>query len=591
MSRTSFQPETLQQYALLADGERGALIGPRGDIAFLCAPRWHDDAIFAGLLGGRGGYAVTPKDPRYTWGGSYEQGSLIWRSRWVTTHSVIECREALAFPGQRDRLTLLRRIEPIMGDAHVDVLLEVRAEWGSRPMTVRRSASGVWEGRSGDLSFRWSGLPEHARLEDGVLSLDLVVDNGGRRDLVLEIGRCLPDDLPDAGGAWQATADAWRAAQPDLSRSVAPGDSAHSYAVLRGLTSADGGMVAAATTSLPERADRGNNYDYRYAWIRDQAYAGQAAALVGADELLDRSVRFVTERVLEDGDKLVPAYTVDGARVPDERQLRLLGYPGAPVRLGNHVNGQFQLDSLGEALLMLTAADERHGLDHKALGATESLVKTIARRWDEPDAGIWELGDRHWAHSRLMCVAGLRAAATRRGGDTGQEWERLAGTIMASVDDDCVHPDGRWQRAPDDRRVDAALVLAGVRGAVAPDDPRQTRTLDAVLGELADDGHVYRFRHDPGEPLHVMEGAFVLSGFHVALALLDAGDQTSALRWFERNRGVPGPPGLFAEEFDVVQRQLRGNLPQAFVHALVLETAHRLADAGLSDRGFIEEDR
>jgi GH15 family glucan-1,4-alpha-glucosidase len=112
-----------------------------------------------------------------------------------------------------------------------------------------------------------------------------------------------------------------------------------------------------------------------------------------------------------------------------------------------------------------------------------------------------------------------------------------------------------------------------------------------VLDDLADDGFVYRFRQDPREPLHVAEGAFVLSGFHVALALLDAGHRTTALRWFERNRGTPGPPGLFAEEFDVVQRQLRGNLPQAFVHALLLETAHRLAEADLGDRGFIEEDK
>ena len=105
-------PQTLRQYALLADGERGALIGPRGDIGFLCAPRWHDDAVFSGLLGGRGAYAVTLRDERFTWGGHYEQGSLVWRSRWVTRDAVVECREALAFPGERDRVVLLRRVEP-----------------------------------------------------------------------------------------------------------------------------------------------------------------------------------------------------------------------------------------------------------------------------------------------------------------------------------------------------------------------------------------------------------------------------------------------------------------------------------------------
>jgi alpha,alpha-trehalase len=591
MART-FEPVTLRQYALLADGERGALIGPHGDIAFLCAPRWHDDAVFSGLLGGAGGYAVTPKQSRYTWGGHYEQGSLVWRSRWVTTHSVLECREALAFPGERDRLVLLRRLEPELGVGHADVMLDVRAGFGSRPMAVRRSADGVWEGRSGDVAFRWSGVPAHARLQDGVLVLDLVVPEGEHHDLVLEIGTGpLPRELPDPDRCWRETCDAWQSARPDLSGSVAPGESEHCYAVLRGLTSADGGMVAAATTSLPEHADRDRNYDYRYAWLRDQAYAGQAAAAVGADDLLGSAVRFVTDRVLSDGDQLRPAYTVDGGLVPDESRLRLPGYPGGPVKIGNHVNSQFQLDSLGEGLLLLSAADARHGLDGDSMRAVESLVTAIGHRWGEPDAGIWELEDRHWAHSRLMCVAGLRAAAARRGGDAGRQWMQLAQTILTSVDRDCVQSDGRWRRAPDDPRVDTSLVLAGVRGAVPADDERQRRTLAAVLDELADDGYVYRFRQDPDRPLHLVEGAFVLSGFHVAMALLADGDPHTALRWFERNRGALGPPGLFTEEFDVVQRQLRGNLPQAFVHAVALEAAHRLAEAGMGDRGFVEEDR
>jgi alpha,alpha-trehalase len=586
-----FAPETLQQYALLADGERGALIGPRGDIAFLCAPRWHDDVVLSGLLGGQSAYAVTPHDPRFTWGGHYEQGSLVWRSRWVTTESVIECREALAHPGDRDRVVLLRRVEPLLGAAHVDVALHLRAGFDAHPMSVHRTDDTTWEGRSGDIVFRWTGVPETARVVDGAVCAQLAVPANQRHDLVLEVARgTLPRRPPDAERCWRTTEDAWAEGQPDLSASVAPRESQHSYVVLRGLTSRDGGMVAAATTSMPERANRGRNYDYRYAWIRDQAYAGQAAAAVGADDLLGSAVRFVSQRVLEDGDRLAPAYTVSGDPVCSERAVELPGYPGAPVRIGNHVNDQFQLDNLGEGLLLLSAADARHGLDGDGTRAVESLVGTVRRRWREPDAGIWELQDRRWAHSRLMCVAGLRAAAARRGGDTAREWEQLAETVLRSVDEDCGHTDGRWQRAPDDQRVDAALVLAGVRGAVAGDDPRQRRTVEAVLDDLADDGFVYRFRQDAHESLHSEEGAFLLCGFQLSLALLAQGEAGKALRWYERNRSALGPPGLFAEEFDVVERQLRGNLPQAFVHALVLETGHRLAAAGLTDRGFIEED-
>src|SRR5205823_3083747 len=143
-------------------------------------------------------------------------------------------------------------------------------------------------------------------------------------------------------------------------------DARHAYAVLRGLTSAAGGMVAAATTSLPERAAQGRNYDYRYVWIRDQCYAGVAVGADGPHPLLDNAVRFVAERLLEDSSQLRPAYTTTGQPVPDQRPLMLPGYPGGTDIIGNHVNTQFQLDTFGEALLLFaTAARHDHlGSEH-----------------------------------------------------------------------------------------------------------------------------------------------------------------------------------------------------------------------------------
>jgi GH15 family glucan-1,4-alpha-glucosidase len=152
----------------------------------------------------------------------------------------------------------------------------------------------------------------------------------------------------------------------------------------------------------------------------------------------------------------------------------------------------------------------------------------------------------------------------------------LAEGILAETARTSAHPSGRWQRAPDDQRVDAALLTAALRGAVPADDPRTIATLAAVEDELVDDEHLYRFAHNDG-PLDQAEGAFLLCGFWMSMAHLQQGDVTEAMRWFERNRAACGPPGLFAEEYDVIQRQLRGNLPQTFVHAAMVECAGRLS--------------
>ncbi|MEU0944220.1 glycoside hydrolase family 15 protein [Streptomyces canus] len=577
---TPFPPHALHDYALLADGERGALIGPDGAIGWLCAPTWHDEAIFAGLVGGRGAYAVTPAG-RYVFGGYYEEGTLIWRSRWVTDDGIVECREALALPGAPDRLVLLRQLRAVDGPARVSVVLDPRSGYGATPIdpgSVRRGDDGVWELRTGRHRLRWQGAPQAVLGERG-LTADIELKPGERHELVLECAVSpLPAEPTEPARAWAATEAAWHETVPTLDNTVAPRDARRAYAVLRGLTAQGGGMVAAATTSLPERAEEGRNYDYRYVWIRDQSYAGQAAAAVGAHDLLDAAVGFVSARLHADGPRLVPAYTVHGDPVPGQRELDLPGYPGGFDRVGNQVGEQFQLDCFGEALLLLAAA-ERHGrLDEGHWKAVEIAVRAVSDRWRQPDAGIWELGDRMWTHSRLICVAGLRAvAAVAPRHPLAGTCTALADTLLDAAERTCLHPDGHWQRTPDDPSVDAALLLPGVRGALPAADPRTRATLAACRRELADDHYLYRFRHDD-RPLEEAEGAFLLCGFVMALAEHQQGRTVEAYRWFERNRGACGASGLYAEEFDIAQRQLRGNLPQAFVHALLLEAAARLGE-------------
>jgi GH15 family glucan-1,4-alpha-glucosidase len=580
LSAIQVEPHSLRDYAVLADGERAAVIGPKGDIVWLCFPRWDSDAVFSALIGGAGGYAITPVD-RFVWGGYYEGGGLIWRSRWLTEdNAVIECREALVLPAEDERAVVLRRVIARTDRARVEVVLNPRGAFGTDPLrSLRRDDEGYWHGRIGEDYLCWAGAPEAKAEGDGsrgkALRLALDLDEGEHHDFVLVLATNADGTAPpDPDVAWSSTEQAWRERVPELANTIAPRDARHAYAVLSGLTSSAGGMVAAATMSLPERAREGRNFDYRYAWVRDQCYAGRAAAAAGPHAVLDDAVRFVGSVLREYGPRLRPVYTVSGGAVPDERELDLPGYPGADkVLVGNRAKDQFQLDAFGEALLLFAAAAEHDRLDTEAWRAVETAVQAIEKRWREPEAGIWEIDPDDWTHGRLICAAGLRAiSGCAPGGETAAAWLALAEKIVADTAAQGVHPSGRWQRSPTDPRPDVSLLLPAIRGAVAVDDPRSLATLRAVERELTEDGYVYRYRPDD-RPLGEAEGAFLLCGFILSLAYDRLGDEVAAARWFERTRASCGPPGLLAEEFDVAQRQLRGNLPQAFVHALLLECA------------------
>jgi alpha,alpha-trehalase len=548
------------------------LVGPRGDFAWMCFPQWDDDAVFASLVGGGGTYVVVPTG-RFVWGGYYD-GGLIWRNRWVTDGgATVESREALALPSDPGRAVVLRRVVGREGETELEVVLRLGGE-------VECGDDRVWRGRAGDCHFAWRA-GDGVAVRDGALTVKLTLDAGEHRDLILVLARRADAlDVPDADVSWRTTETEWDARVPHFDATIAPRDARHAYAVMSGLTGSEGAMVAAATTSLPERARGGRNYDYRYAWIRDQCYVGEAVAKSGPHGLLDDAVRFVSARLREDGSSLKPAYTVRGGAIPSERRLDLPGYPGAEVVVGNHVNEQFQLDAFGEALLLLAAADSHDRLESESWSAAVTAAAAIDQRWHERDAGIWELDPDAWTHSRLICAAGLRAiSACSAAGRHAPQWLSLADRITAEAASSALHPTGRWQRSPTDERVDVALLLPALRGAVAPDDPRSTATLAAVMEELTEDGYAYRFRPDE-RPLGAAEGAFLLCGFLLALAWAQRGEHVLAARWFERSRAACGPPGLLSEEFDVGQRQLRGNLPQAFVHGLLLECAAVLAAGG-----------
>ena len=431
----------LREYAFIADGERGALIGPDGGLAWLCFPGWADPAVFAGLLGSGGRYQICP-DGRWVPGGAYEDGSLIWRSRWVTDHGILESREAFCAPATPDRAVIVRRVLAVNGRHRVRAVLALAADYGRRPLGRWRRRPDGWVATGEGLSVRWSGAtgarPGRRNVDRGHLILEFDLEPGERRDLVLEIASDSAADPqpPQPEECWRRTEEYWQAAVPDCADTVAPRDAKHSIAVLRGLTSMSGATVAAATMPLPERAEAGRNYDYRYSWVRDTSCVGRVGAVIkGAEPLLDGAVRWTTERLLADGPKTIPAYTVAGQPVPNDRRLDLPGYPGGFDILGNRARDQFQLDAFGESLAMLADAAAMDRLEADGWRAAEVAIRAIEARWTEPDAGVWETWPARWTHSRLMCVAGLRAIGAV--GSPSRFAARalpLADTILADTD-------------------------------------------------------------------------------------------------------------------------------------------------------------
>ena len=244
MSRTSRaldppRPCALRDYAFVADGERGAVIGPEGDISWLCFPHWDSPAVFSNLIGGQGHYTITPVG-RFVWGGYYEEGTLIWHSRWVTTSGIVECHEALAFPGDPGTVVVLRRVLAVERR-------RARYRWSctpgwpmapSRSVDSTRTTKALGAPPSDALRWRWTGLADARPEPDGHRGHGLVGEitlaEGEHRDLVLELSEGPLGTPIDPQRSWDATRARWHDTVPRLEHTAARRDARHAYAVIRG---------------------------------------------------------------------------------------------------------------------------------------------------------------------------------------------------------------------------------------------------------------------------------------------------------------------------------------------------------------------
>lgn len=577
---------------LIGDGHSAALVRVDGVIDWLCLPRFDSPAVFDQLLDPRGGStAVTPRAERFSSLQRYDPDTNVLETLFrVPERGVVRVTDFMPWvdDARASVHEIHRRVQCVEGAVDLEVLFDPRFDWGTQDPTFEVTDEGALARGPRGESFvvALSGGHRFARRARG-LGTTLSLRAGDRRWVILSWQAPRPEPI-HAYRPFEhlrQTRARWRRWVHELSY-----EGPWRHHVMRSalllkllLYAPTGAMVAAPTTSLPEWIGGVRNWDYRYSWTRDSAMAMRATTLVGAEREAREFFHFVRESLDRHADLQI-MYAVDGGAVPEEQVLpHLSGFRGsAPVRVGNGARDQVQLDTAG-ALLDAAYAYERGGgsLTLRTWRRLGAVVDEVAQRWREPDHGIWEPrdGKRHNVHSKLMSwVAldrGARIAPLFGDATKAEFWRHAANAVRAEVCDRGYDSSrGHFVAAYDHAHLDAALLLLPTSGLLTADDPRVSRTVDAIRAELGAGPFLHRYRTEDG--VGGDEGAFVLCGFWLAEALAMAGRIEEAEEVFKAHAEASNHLGLLAEELDPGTGELLGNFPQAFSHLGLINAAARI---------------
>ncbi|MDP8977713.1 MAG: glycoside hydrolase family 15 protein [Actinomycetota bacterium] len=592
----------IADYAFLSDCHSTALVSRDGSVDWACLRRFSAGSVFGRLLDWeRGGhFAISAVDVRER-GRRYLDGTLVLETTVVTGGGRARLVDAFAMRRggrQRPHHQLVRVVEGVEGHVEVDVEIRPRFDYGDmRPWLRAACEPGAFTFVGGDdaLVLRTDADLELDRGRAG-LSARAGVGAGDRLRFTVV---SQPPHLLDArvgspvevDGRLDETVAWWRGWSE---RTSAQGPYAEhvrrSAVVLKGLTCAPtGAIVAAPTTSLPERIGGGLNWDYRYAWVRDAALSLHALALAGHPEVARGLREFFMRSAAGHAEDLQILYGAYGERRLGELELDLDGYRGSrPVRIGNRAANQLQLDVYGhllDATYHWHATQER--LDPDEWSFLAELVDAAAATWERPDSGIWELrGDpQHFVHSKVMAWVALDRGVKfveETGTDDPRErrWRHVRDDVRAAVETRGVHPvDGYFLRVFDSEEVDASLLRLPIVGFVDARDERMVRTVEVIKERLRvpPAGFLRRYRADDADrDTDSSPNAFLLCGFWLVEVLAMQGSVKEATGLFEQLLDVGNDLGLFAEEYDGEAGRLCGNFPQAFTHLGLVRAADQL---------------
>lgn len=576
---------------MIGDCETAALVSKMGSIDWLCLPRFDAPACFAALLGTEenGHWSIVPTEAVRKVQRAYIEDTLV-----LETEFSVGSGEAAIFdfmPPRDGSSNIVRIVEGRKGSVEFEIDLVIRFDYGRSVPWVSQDETGKLTAVAGPHRLTLES-PIELTGEDLHSKAKFVVSEGQRIAFTLTHS---PSHLPvpiaqEPEAALQQTIFFW---QEFVGR--CPPVNGYNEIVKRSLITLKamtymptGGIVAAITTSLPEKIGGPRNWDYRYCWLRDATMTLMAFMSLGYFEEAAAWREWLMRAVAGTPEQMQIMYGVAGERSLPEFELDwLLGYEGSlPVRIGNAAADQFQLDVYGEVADALVQA-RKHGLPPHP--RTNSLAKVLLpyleKAWREPDEGIWEVrgGRDHFTHSKVMAWVAFDRTA-KLADDAGDvssatRWRLIADEIHADVCKNAYDEElGSFVQSYGSKTLDASLLQIPLVGFLPPDDARVVSTVEAIEARLMRDGLLLRYETEATDDgLPSGEGAFLICSFWLCDALILLGRDADARKIFTRLCERTNDVGLLSEEYDPVAGRMLGNFPQAFSHLGLIATAMNLS--------------
>ncbi|WSJ74596.1 trehalose-phosphatase [Amycolatopsis sp. NBC_01307] len=577
----------IERLSMLANERSVALLTPDAKLTWLCHPGPDAPAVFADLLGGEGAghFSIKPHRNGLPLGQRYLPNTMTVETRWSRL-LVTDYLEPESAPHRTDLVRV------ISGEAAAAVTFAPRPEFGGVPVSLEITEGGVKVLGTSEPFVLYAPGVEWTITSDGLHdTATALVQPTPTQPVVLELRCGTPDLGPHelseverrdrAGRYWSEWTSKLQLpkVQTDLVL--------RSALTLRGLVNTDtGGVLAAATSSLPEEIGGVRNWDYRYCWIRDAAMTVRELVHLGSIEEAEGYLKWLhgVLATLAGPERLHPLYTLAGSVIGAEAVIESLpGYAGSrPVRVGNLANHQVQLDVFGPVVeLVGTLAAARGDLRDEDWQMVRAMAEAVTRRWNEPDHGIWEERHvpRHRVYSRVMCWVTIDRAVklgAQYGRDVPGAWPPLRDAIAADVLEHGWNDEVQaFTTAYDGTDLDAASLFVGLTGLIDPADERFQQTVTAIEAELRSGSTVYRYRRDDGLPGG--EGGFHICAAWLIEAYLLTGRRNEAQELFDQIVAAAGPTGLLPEQYDPIAERSLGNHPQAYSHIGLIRCANLLA--------------